>query len=144
MRYSHVYGYSIKGVGCGEPVFKRLLLLWSTKNQKSAITLLRARCFRIQKSFPRITVDEDRYVHCTYNNMALLTITANSLKGTRLWKKNFVRYRHFICFWFLCLSTAKCWDRAFRGSQPLWSEKATMRRAQGRICRLQWKGSRCY
>ncbi|KAI5946493.1 Embryonal Fyn-associated substrate [Manis javanica] len=42
------------------------------------------------------------------------------------------------------LPTALCWDRASGGSQPLWSVGATMRRAQGRICRFRWKTSGGY
>ena len=37
------------------------------------------------------------------------------------------------------LPTALCWDRASRGSQCMWSVRASMRRAQGRICHFQWK-----
>ena len=36
------------------------------------------------------------------------------------------------------------WDRASRGSQPLWSVGGTMRRLQGRIHHFQWKTSGGY
>ena len=39
------------------------------------------------------------------------------------------------------LPAALCGDRASRGSHPLWSIGATMRRVQGRIYHFQWKAS---